>query len=270
MIMRTYIHIKNQSSEHEAGRLAIEAALYQRDIEVVSDLHAGTYVDFVISIGGDGTLLSAVHKIGDSGIPVVGINFGHLGFLTTAGREDIDKLVDCLKERRYSIESRTMLEVKLYRGQQTEAISTLTALNEVYLHRCDNSPLLHTCVESDGDMVAHYAADGLIVATPTGSTAYSLSCGGPILTPNSGCFVLTPIAAHTLTQRPVILADTVSLRLSVEDADVRFALGVDSTIQNLDGSHVVSIKKAPYCTRLIRIDHQNFFSAIRDKLMWGL
>ena len=270
MTMRTYIHIKNQSPEHESGRIALQQALRQRDIEVVDDLQHAEGVDFVISIGGDGTLLSAVHKIGDSGIPVVGINFGHLGFLTTAGREDIDKLVDSLKEHRYTIEPRTMLEVKLYKQGQNEAIMTLSALNEVFLHRCDNSPLLHARVESDGDMVANYAADGLIVATPTGSTAYSLSCGGPILTPNSGCFALTPIAAHTLTQRPVILADTVSLRLSVEDSDVRFALGVDSTMLTLDGCHVVAIKKAPYCTQLIRIDHQNFFSAIRDKLMWGL
>ncbi len=268
--MRIYIHIKSQSPEQEAGRIALETALRHRDIEVVSDLRCDTDVDFVISIGGDGTLLSAVHQIGDSGIPVVGINFGHLGFLTTAGRGDIDNLVECLKERCYTIEPRTMLEVKLYQGLRSEAVERITALNEVYLHRCDNGPLLHTCVESDGEIVAHYAADGLIVATPTGSTAYSLSCGGPILTPNSGCFVLTPIAAHTLTQRPLIMSDTVSLRLSVEGADVRFALGVDSNVQILDGDYAVTVEKAPYCIQLVRIGHQNFFSAIRDKLMWGI
>ena len=129
----------------------------------------------MISIGGDGTLLSAVHKIGDSGIPVVGINFGHLGFLTTAGRDDIGKLALCLKEERYSIESRTMLQVTLDAESDEMTRRMLYALNEVYLHRRELQPLLHTQVQVDGDMVATYAADGIIVATPTGSTAYSLS-----------------------------------------------------------------------------------------------
>ncbi len=265
--MKTALYIRHQTPEHQAGVNALKTSLRQRGITVLDIWDGEESLDILISIGGDGTLLSAVHKIGNRGIPVVGVNFGHLGFLTTAGRDDIDKLADCLKEGRYTIEPRTMLEVKIEEAGDTR---TLTALNEVHLHRLDNAPLLHTQAEVNGDMVTVYAGDGLIVATPTGSTAYSLSCGGPILTPDSGSLVVTPIAAHTLTQRPVILSDTVSLRLKVVDPDAQYTLGVYSLTITLDSGSCVVIHKADYQTRLVRIEHQNFFSAIRDKLMWGM
>lgn len=278
--MKVAIYTKNNTIEHNSGRIALIEALQRNGIEVLDNWNAETSIDIMISIGGDGTLLSAVHQIGSRSIPVVGINFGHLGFLTTAGRDDIDKLALCLKEHRYTIERRTMLEVSIENGQLPsvdldgrrveEGAGTFFALNEVYLHRLDKSPLLHTQVQVDGDMVATYAADGLIIATPTGSTAYSLSCGGPILAPESGCLVVTPIAAHTLTQRPVILSDNVHLRLRDEDPNVKYTLGVDSFVCTLTGSSIVDIRKADYQTHLVRIEHQNFFSAIRDKLMWGM
>lgn len=278
--MKVAIYTKNNTNEHNSGRIALIEALQRNGIEVLDNWNAETSIDIMISIGGDGTLLSAVHQIGSRSIPVVGINFGHLGFLTTAGRDDIDKLALCLKEHRYTIERRTMLEVSIENGQLPsvdldgrrveEGAGTFFALNEVYLHRLDKSPLLHTQVQVDGDMVATYAADGLIIATPTGSTAYSLSCGGPILAPESGCLVVTPIAAHTLTQRPVILSDNVHLRLRDEDPNVKYTLGVDSFVCTLTGSSIVDIRKADYQTHLVRIEHQNFFSAIRDKLMWGM
>lgn len=278
--MKVAIYTKNNTNEHNSGRIALIEALQRNGIEVLDNWNAETSIDIMISIGGDGTLLSAVHQIGSRSIPVVGINFGHLGFLTTAGRDDIDKLAFCLKEHRYTIERRTMLEVSIENGQLPsvdldgrrveEGAGTFFALNEVYLHRLDKSPLLHTQVQVDGDMVATYAADGLIIATPTGSTAYSLSCGGPILAPESGCLVVTPIAAHTLTQRPVILSDNVHLRLRDEDPNVKYTLGVDSFVCTLTGSSIVDIRKADYQTHLVRIEHQNFFSAIRDKLMWGM
>lgn len=267
--MRVAIHTKNKTPEHEKGRQLLEEALRQRGIEVVEYTSSKTVIDVMISIGGDGTLLSAVHQIGDSGVPVVGINFGHLGFLTTAGRNDIDKLADCLNEGRYTIENRTMLEVMVYHNGRRDNVQTLYALNELYLHRHDQSPLLHTRVEVDGDMMATYAADGLIIATPTGSTAYSLSCGGPILAPGSGSLVITPIAAHALTLRPIILSDNVHLSLHDEDDAVSFTLGVDSYVCNLGGGSVIEVHKADYQTRLMRIEKQDFFSAIREKFLWG-
>lgn len=271
--MRTAIHTRHQTPEHLTGKELLVKALQTRGIEVVDDWQ-NEPIDILISIGGDGTLLNAVHLIGQRGIPVVGINFGHLGFLTTAGRDDIDKLADCLHDKRYTIEQRTMLEVTARLGQphagDDGSAMHLSALNEVYLHRTDTSPLLHTQVEVNGDAVATYAADGLIVATPTGSTAYSLSCGGPILAPGSGGLVLTPIAAHTLTQRPVVLSDSAHITLRVVDSGVSFTLGVDSSTFTLTGGCEIGIAKAAYQTQLVRIEHQNFFSAIREKLMWGM
>lgn len=276
--MKVAIHTKNKTDEHIRGQKSLEESFRRHGIDVVSNWNPSTSIDMMVSIGGDGTLLSAVHLIGGAAIPVVGINFGHLGFLTTAGRDDIDKLALCLNEGRYSIEHRTMLEVDVEVGTRLDThgsevapeFRNLFALNEVYLHRLDKFPLLHTEVQVDGEQVATYAADGLIIATPTGSTAYSLSCGGPILAPGSGSIVLTPIAAHTLTQRPVILSDGVRLRLRDEEADVCYTLGVDSFVGTLAPDSVIDIRKASFQTHLVRIEHQNFFSAIRDKLMWGL
>lgn len=268
--MKVAIHIKNNTPQHIEGCQALVAELRRVGIEVVERWTPGQAIDMMVSIGGDGTLLSAVHQLEDSGIPVVGINFGHLGFLTTAGRDDIRKLASCLKEGRYTIEPRTMLQVTLDVQGEPDQQRQLYALNEVYLHRCELQPLLHTQVYMDDDMVATYAADGLIVATPTGSTAYSLSCGGPILTPGSGSLVITPIAAHTLTQRPIILSDDVCLRLRDEDAEVKYTLGVDSFVCTMLGGSVIEIRKASFHTHLVRIEHQNFFSALRDKLMWGV
>lgn len=267
--MKVAIHIKNQTPEHRSGEKLLVKALQNRGIEVVCDGETISDIDMMVSIGGDGTLLSAVHKIGRCGVPVVGINFGHLGFLTTAGRDDIDLLAQCLSEGNYTIEPRTMLEVCVNDPHGCRS-GIYSALNEVYLHRIDQSPLLHTRVVVDNDFMATYAADGLIVATPTGSTAYSLSCGGPILAPGSGSLVVTPIAAHTLTQRPIILSDGVHISLRDESPEARFTLGVDSFVTSLDGSCTIEVAKADYHTRLVRIGHQNFFSAIRDKLMWGL
>lgn len=260
--MKIAIHTKNSSPELEEGRQALISVLSNRGIEIVDNWDNDTPIDFLVSIGGDGTLLSAVHRIGPRGIPVVGINFGHLGFLTTAGRDDIDLLVESLIQQRYSIEKRSMLQILTPDGE-------LFALNEVYLHRGELAPLLHTQVQVDDFNIATYAADGLIVATPTGSTAYSLSCGGPILAPGSRSLVITPIAAHTLTLRPLVVSDSSVIRLSHNDDQMICTLGADSYVTTLSGRWQVEIKKADYDVNLVRLEQQNFYTAIRNKLMWG-
>ncbi|MBP5189961.1 MAG: NAD(+)/NADH kinase [Bacteroidales bacterium] len=260
--MRIAIHTKNSSPELEEGRQALVAALANRGVDVIENWDNQSHIDILISIGGDGTLLSAVHRIGPRGIPVVGINFGHLGFLTTAGRDDIDLLADSLIEHRYSTEKRSLLQV-------STGDTTLFALNEVYLHRGELAPLLHTQVQVDAYNIATYAADGLIVATPTGSTAYSLSCGGPILAPDSRSLVITPIAAHTLTLRPLVVSDSSAIRLSHNDDQMVCTLGADSFVTTLSGRWQVEIKKADYDINLLRLEQQNFYTAIRNKLMWG-
>ena len=264
------------------------AALEGRGVETftVADGDALQGADFLLSVGGDGTLLSAVQLIlGNAAMrgadtaeafpPIVGINFGHLGFLTTVGKDDIGRFVDDLLAGRYSVEERTLLQVATNAGDGhsqpalagREADGTSFALNEVFVHRGDAMSLLRTHVCVDGDFVATYAGDGVIVATPTGSTAYSLSCGGPILTPNSRSLVVTPISAHTLTLRPIILPDSATLRLDIEGE--QFSLGIDSRRLSFHGTASLLLSRAPFTIRLIRTGNQNFFSAIRDKLMWG-
>ncbi len=243
------------------------AALSYHHVETVT-LHDGDTVDgyhYLISIGGDGTLLNSVQFVRSSNPahfpPILGINFGHLGFLTTAGKDNIRSLVDDLVSERYTIEQRTLLQV------EHPGVPTSYALNEVLVHRGETMSLLRTQLLVDNLYVATYSGDGLIVATPTGSTAYSLSCGGPILTPDSRCLAITPISAHTLTLRPIIIPDTAHLSLKVEGP--LSTLGIDSRRHTLTGHTTINLRLAPFTIQLIRTAGQNFFSAIRDKLMWG-
>lgn len=236
-------------------------------IELSSQSQVGDLsdVDVVLSVGGDGTLLSSVHLIGATGIPVLGVNFGHLGFLTTANKENVSQMVESLKAGDYNIEKRTLLKVAMSEGGENPQF----VLNEVLMHRTLDNPLLRVRVYVDGQYLANYSGDGLIVATPTGSTAYSLSCGGPILTPDSGCVVITPIGAHTLTLRPMVLSDKVSILLQPEGESCKLMLGTDSTSRLISSSQSVVLSRHENELRLIRLPRQNFFSALRNKLLWG-
>ena len=245
----------------------LTATLAAHHVDTVT-LRDGDSVDgcqFLLSIGGDGTLLSSVQFVRSSNPaafpPILGINFGHLGFLTTVGKENLSGMVDDLLAGRYSIEERSLLQV------ERAGAATAYALNEVFAHRGDSMSLLRTQVFVDDLYVATYTGDGVIVATPTGSTAYSLSCGGPILTPDSRCLAITPISAHTLTLRPIIVPDTARIRLQVEG--LQSTLGIDSRREALASAATIALHRAPFTIRLIRTAGQNFFSAIRDKLMWG-
>lgn len=255
----------------ETDRPALDAlakALEENRIEGVT-VHDGDTVegcDYLFSIGGDGTLLSSVQFVDaghpESFPPVLGINFGHLGFLTTVGKENLHGMVKSLLDGQFTLEERTLLQLRL----PTSDLRPQFTLNEVFVHRTEEASLLRTQVYVDDQYVATYAGDGVIVATPTGSTAYSLSCGGPILTPDSRCLALTPISAHTLTLRPVIIPDTARIRLHVDDDCF---LGTDSRRTTLAGGSDLLLARAPFTVRLVRLGSQNFFSAIREKLMWG-
>lgn len=222
-------------------------------------------LDYVFSIGGDGTLLSAVHQIGESQVPIVGINYGHLGFLTSAGKGDVRLFVKDFLEGRFSVETRSLLHVDF---PQLPEQSTYV-LNEVYIHRNQGQSLVHTEVYVNDEYVATYQADGVIVATPTGSTAYSLSCGGPILTPNSGCFVITPIAAHTLTLRPIIVPDSAKIKLRTSTRNNSFCVGMDSRMMTMPSETEIDLWRESFSVRLLRMNNQNFFNAIHEKLSWG-
>lgn len=236
--------------------------------EICGNSNAGlpAGLDALLSIGGDGTLLGAVHLLGDSHIPVLGVNFGHLGFLTSANRDDADLLADCLKNGDYNVETRTLLRVET---DGSDGLLPDLVLNEVYLHRPLSSALMRVRVYADGQYLANYSGDGLIVATPTGSTAYSLSCGGPILTPDSGSLVITPIGAHTLTLRPIVLSDKVQISLLPDAACRELTLGTDSSSCTVRGGVEIKVSRHQHSLRLIRLPGQSFFSALRHKLLWG-
>ena len=223
-------------------------------------------LDALLSVGGDGTLLSSVHLLGNSNVPVLGVNFGHLGFLTSANREDVDLLADCLKNGDYNVETRTLLRVETL-GNDNKIPEFV--LNEIYLHRPLGNAIMRVRVYVDGQYLANYSGDGLIVATPTGSTAYSLSCGGPILTPDSGSLVITPIGAHTLTLRPIVLSDRVNISLLPDATCHTLTLGTDSSSHLVTGGEEIRVCRHAHSLRLIRLPGHNFFSALRHKLLWG-
>lgn len=222
-------------------------------------------VDYLFSIGGDGTLLASVRLVAEVGIPVLGLNFGHLGFLTTVTPSDIQGFVDMFLQQQYTIETHSLMHVEVVQGG---ASNHSYVMNEVAIHRHNNSSMLYTNVYINDEILATYNGDGLIVATPTGSTAYSLSCGGPVLAPSSQCFVITPVAVHNLTLRPIVVPDTSRIRLVTANAAEMY-LGRDSNSRLMNSQCDIILSKEDFSAKLIRMKNKSFYSAIREKLMWG-
>lgn len=224
-------------------------------------------VEYLFSIGGDGTLLDTITLIRDSGIPVLGINLGRLGFLSSVPRETIIRAVDDISNGNYFIEERSLL--KLDTKEQIFG-ETNYALNELTLHKREAHSMLTIRAAVDGKFVNSYWADGLIVATPTGSTAYSMSCGGPIVTPNSCNFIITPIATHNLTVRPIVIPDSSEITLMVEGRNHNYNLGLDSRYVSMEKPVELIIRKENFSIKLLQLEHEAFFTTIRKKLNWGL
>ena len=228
----------------------------------LSDLHP----DFLFSIGGDGTFIDAANLVGDSGLPILGINTGRIGFLTNVNRSNFREAFDFLQKTDFQIEKRNLLQVSSDNGT---ALPATFALNDISIHpHGDSINAVH--VEANGERLNTYWGDGLIVATPTGSTAYSLSCGGPILVPSANVMVLTPIASHSLTVRPIVLPTDNELKIKVESRSHRFILSVDSHRLTMEDTVTLTVSKAPYTIQTIRLPNAGFYSVIREKLLWGL
>ena len=224
-------------------------------------------VDVLFSIGGDGTLLSSVGVIQDSNIPVLGVNIGHLGFLTSVNPNNgVENFVSEFIAGNYDIENHSLLHVEMIQNRET---THSFVMNEVYIHRENSCSMLSANVYINGEILATYNGDGLIVSTPTGSTAYSLSCGGPILTPDSNCFLITPIAVHTLTLRPVVVPESSKIRLVPCDKTQQIFVGRDSKMELMSSDREILLYKENFSIKLIRMKNQGFYSAIREKLMWG-
>lgn len=222
--------------------------------------------DLVISIGGDGTFLRSAAKIGDKGIPIWGVNTGRLGFLADTYSDDFgDALLEILN-RNYKIEERTRLYVEIDHNLDGESY---TALNDVAILKQDSASMITVNVTINGEFLTAYEADGLLVSTPTGSTAYAMSAGGPILSPTLSNFTLTPIAPHTLTSRPLVIDDCSELFIEVESRNANYLLSLDGRSTILPTKATFKVKKAPCALKVIRRTGQNFYDTLRNKLMWG-
>ena len=228
--------------------------------------HEDLKADLLLSIGGDGTILDTVPFVLDSGLPVLGINMGRLGFLSSISKSEIGKAVGSVLSGDYFVEQRTLLELVAPKNVFGDVHY---ALNELNVIRNPEHSLLAIKVFVDNVYLNTYWGDGILLATPTGSTAYSLSAGGPIIAPNAKNFVITPIAAHNLTVRPIVIPDDSTIRIQVEGREKEFVFSMDSRTCALDTSVQLEVRKADFCLNLVRMRDEDFFSTIRNKLMWG-
>lgn len=224
--------------------------------------------DLFVSFGGDGTILRAITYIRDLGIPVVGVNTGRLGFLSTIGKEEVRSLVRDFKEGAYRLVERSLVETFLNDMPPEENFLNF-ALNEVTVSRKDTTSMITVETYLNGEYLTSYWADGLIVATPTGSTGYSLSCGGPVMTPTARSLVITPIAPHNLNARPLVISDDTDIRLRVSGREPQHLLSLDSRITSVDNGTEICVRRAGFTVKMVEFASESFLKTIRNKLLWG-
>lgn len=224
-------------------------------------------IDCIISLGGDGTLLDTVTLVRDKGIPVLGINYGRLGFLASIGKDELHTAVDALVNRTYMIDARTLLHLD---ANMPLFDKVPYALNEITIHKKDTSPMIKIHTYLNGEFLNTYWADGLIVATPTGSTGYSLSCNGPVVFPDSASFVITPVSPHNLNIRPIIVPDDNIISFEIEGRTDGFLCTLDSRREIVDKDVQLAVKKETFGINLVRLNENNFLQTLRNKLSWGL
>lgn len=222
--------------------------------------------DILICIGGDGSILDSVMIVKDTGIPVLGINLGRLGFLSSVSKTEIDYAINELLNNRYIVDKRTLLSLETTKNHFE---NHNFALNELTVQKKDNISMIVVHVYINNQLLSSYWADGLIIATPTGSTAYSLSCGGPIVMPSSENFIVTPIASHNLTVRPIIIPNDSVIKLKMSGRSKNFMVGLDSRFATVNKSEELTISKCSFSFNLIQMSNRSFFDTIREKLHWG-
>ncbi|MCH6198595.1 NAD kinase [Aquiflexum sp. LQ15W] len=222
--------------------------------------------DFVISIGGDGTLLDTVCLVGENEIPILGVNTGRLGFLATVAKENIQNSIEELVSGAFSVESRSLLklesDVPLFNGLNF-------GLNEFTIHKRDTSSMITVHTYINDLYLNSYWADGLIIATPTGSTGYSLSCGGPLITPGARNFVITPVSPHNLNVRPIVVSDDNEISFKIEGRSEKFLISLDSRSTPIDATVKLKVKKAEFSAKLVKFSSYSYFDTLRQKLNWG-
>ena len=224
--------------------------------------------DVLVSIGGDGTILRAITYVKDLNIPIVGINAGRLGFLATIQENGIEDAMHHILNKNYKISNRTLLEIETF--PENKDLKELNfALNEIAVSRKNTTSMITVETLLDNEYLTSYWSDGLIVSTPTGSTGYSLSCGGPVITPGANSLALTPIAPHNLSARPLVIPDSTEIKLKVSGREDNYLVSLDSRIATLDNNTTVRIKKAPFTIKMIELKDESFLDTLRKKLLWG-
>ncbi|UKJ08863.1 NAD kinase [Solitalea lacus] len=226
------------------------------------------HVKCMLSLGGDGTLLDTLSLIRDSGLPVLGINLGRLGFLASINKTEIKTAIDSVVKGEYTLDTRVLINLE---SSDADIFGEVNyALNEITIHKKDASPMIIIHTYINGEFLNSYWADGLIISTPTGSTAYSLSCGGPIVFPQSGNFVITPICPHNLSVRPIVISDSSVLTFKIEARATQFLVTLDSRTETVEKNVVLTAKKENFSINLIRLYNESYLTTLRNKLMWGL
>ncbi|WP_366186609.1 NAD kinase [Flavobacterium ovatum] len=222
----------------------------------------------LVSIGGDGTILRAATYVRDSGVPILGVNAGRLGFLATVQKENISEFLQIVIDKKHSLSKRTLLSLTC--SPKNESLEDINfAMNEVSVSRKDTTSMITIETYLNGEYLNSYWADGLIISTPTGSTGYSLSCGGPILTPDTTSLVITPISPHNLNARPLVIPDDTEIRLKVSGREENYLVSLDSRITSVGNESILTIKKTPFQINMIEIPEETFLKTLRSKLLWG-
>ena len=241
---------------------------FNREFPSVEDYvaHTDESIDFALSVGGDGTFLTTASLVGHLDIPILGINCGHLGYLAEAQTDNIDAVLDQLITSNYTIEQRRMLEVACQQGGK---IISPYALNEVAILKSGLSSMITIDVSLNGEFLHKYKADGLLVATPTGSTAYNLSVGGPLLEPHVNAIILTPVATHSLNIRPLVVLDDSKIDVKISSRNGNYLLSVDGRSQVLNQDLQLHIERSQRTIKLVRINGQTFMQSLKEKLHWG-
>ncbi len=224
-------------------------------------------VDFFLSIGGDGTLLESVTYVKKSGVPILGINTGRLGFLATISREGVRSAIDNLLEGNFQTDERTLLHLT---SNPPLFANTPFALNDLTIMKKDSSSMITVHVFVDGELLNSYWADGIVVATPTGSTGYSLSCGGPLIYPHSESLVITPVSAHNLGARPIVISENSEISFQIEGRSKKFLVSLDSRYETVDANVKLAVKKEKFKIKLVLLPGYTYFKTLRQKLNWGL
>ena len=224
--------------------------------------------DMLISIGGDGTILRAATLVRDSGIPILGINAGRLGFLASVQKENIASFLQFVLDKKYTLSKRALISINC--STPNESIEEMNfAMNEITVSRKDTTAMITIDTYLNDEYLNSYWADGLIISTPTGTTGYNLSCGGPILTPDVKSLVITPIAPHNLTTRPLVVPDSTEIRLKISGREPNYLVSLDSRVTSVKNESILTLKKTPFHINMVEIPEETFVKTLRKKLLWG-